>query len=88
MKIMYLRARRLETAISLYSLVRGSRPIHCVKKNSQSRVRRAGSGHQVFRRGTISSYQPYYVWKFGDFLCFVFFVVFVVLLLCNLNKIL
>jgi len=56
-----------------------------MKEASWSRVRRAGSGYQVFRRGITSSYWPYYVWEFGGFLYLTFFVV---SLLCNLNKIL
>jgi len=85
MKTTYLRARQLETAISLYSPARGSRTIYYVKENSWSRVRRVRSDHQVLGRGTTSSFQPYYVWEFGGFLCLTFFVVF---LLCNPNKIL
>jgi len=79
------RARWLKTTVSPYSPARDSRPIYHTKEDFQSRVRRAGSGHQVFRRDAASSYWSYYVWKFGDFLCLTFFVV---SLLCNLNKIL
>jgi len=82
---MYSRARQLEIATSFYSPERGSRTAYCVKEDSWSRVRGVGSSYQVFGRDAASSYQPYYVWKFGDFLCLTFFVV---SLLCNPNKIL
>ena len=70
-----LRARRLEIAIYLYSLARGLRPVYHVKEDSRSRVRRAGSSHQVFGRDAASLYQPYYVWNLGGFLCLTFFIV-------------
>jgi len=82
---MYSRARQLETTASLYSLAKGLRAIHHAKEDFRSRVRRAESGHQVFKRGVTSSFWPYYVWEFGDFLCLTFFIV---SLLCNPNKIL
>jgi len=63
---------------------RGSRPAYCVRENSWSRTRRVGSNHLVFGRSTVSSFWPCYVWKFRGFLCLTFFVV---LLLCNSNKI-
>jgi len=85
MKIMCSRARQLEIAISFYNLARGLRPIYYLEKNPRSRTRRVESGHLVFGKGTVSSFQPCYVWKFGGFLCLTFFVV---SLLCNLNKIL
>jgi len=50
-----------------------------------SRIRRVRSGNQVFGRGATSSYWSYCVWEFGDFFCLIFLVI---LLLCNLNKIL
>jgi len=37
------------------------------------------------QKGAVSSFPSYYLWEFGSFLCFFSFVV---LLLCNLNKIL
>jgi len=45
MKIIYSRARQLETAASLYSLARGLRTVYDVKEDSWSRVRRAESGY-------------------------------------------
>jgi len=56
-----------------------------MREDFWSRVRGAGSGHQVVRRGAASSFQPYYVWEFGGFLCLTFFIV---SLFCNPNKIL
>ena len=44
-----------------------------------------GSGSQVIGRGAVLSFHSYYLWEFGSFLCFFSFVV---LLLCNPNKIL
>ena len=85
MKTMCSRARRLKIAASLYSPAKGSRAIHCLEKNTQSRIRGVGSGNQVIGRGAISSFYSYYFWEFGSFLCFFSFVV---LLLCNPNKIL
>jgi len=85
MKIMCLRARQLEIAISVYSPARGSRSGHCVREDSWSRTRRVRSSHSVLGRSTVSSVQPYYVWEFRGFLCLTFFVV---SLLCNHNKIL
>ena len=84
-KTTYLRTKQLEITIFFYSLTRGLRTTYCAKEDSWSRVRGIGSGYQVFGRGATSSYQPYYVWEFGGFLCLTFFVV---LLLCNPNKIL
>jgi len=85
MKTTYSRTRQLEIATSLYSPEKGSRAIHCLEKNLQSRIRGVGSGSQVIRRGVISSFHSYYLWEFGSFLCFFSFVV---SLLCNPNKIL
>jgi len=55
-KTMYSRARQLEIAIFVYSLARGSRPVYHMREDSRSRIRRVGSSHQVFRKGTISSF--------------------------------
>jgi len=44
-----------------------------------------GSGSQVIGRGAVSLFHSYYLWEFVSFLCFFSFVV---LLLCNPNKIL
>jgi len=85
MKVRCSRARQLEIAVLFYSPTRGSRLIYCLEKNPRSRTKRIGSSHLVFGKGTISSFQPCYVWEFGGFLCLTFFVV---SLLCNLNKIL
>ena len=85
MKTMYLRARRLEITASLYNPAKGLRAIHCLEKNTQSRIRGVGSGSQVIGRGAISSFYSYYLWKFRSFLCFFSFIV---LLLYNPNKIL
>jgi len=85
MKITCLRVRQLEIAASLYDLSKGSRAIYCLEKNPRSRIREVGSGSQVIERGAISLFHSYYLWKFGCFLCFFSFVV---LLLCNPNKIL
>jgi len=43
MKTACLRARQLEIATYLYSLVRGLRPVYHAKEDSQSRVRRSSS---------------------------------------------
>jgi len=85
MKITCLRAKRLKIAIVLYSPSKGSRTIYCLEKNPRSRIRGVGSGSQVIGRGAVSSFSSYYLWEFGSFLCFFSFVV---LLLCNSNKIL
>jgi len=85
MKIMYLRARQLEIATSLYSLSKGLRAIYCLEKNPRSKIRGVGSGSQVIGRDAILSFPSYYLWEFGSFLCFFSFVV---VLLCNPNKIL
>ena len=45
MKIIYSRARQLETAASLYSPARGLRTVYDVKEDSWNRVRRAESGY-------------------------------------------
>jgi len=74
-----------KTTAFLYSPSKGLRAIYCVEKNSRSRIRGAGSGCSVFRRDTTLLFWPYYLWKFGGFLCLIFFVI---LLLCNPNKIL
>ena len=44
MKETRARARRLKTAVSAYSLSRGSRSDHHAGEGSQSRTKRAGSG--------------------------------------------
>ena len=85
MKTMCSRAKRLEITISLYSLVKGSRAIHCLEKNPRSRIREVESSNQVIERDAISLFHSYYLWEFGSFLCFFSFVV---SLLCNPNKIL
>jgi len=76
------RAKQLEIAVSIYSLERGSRSAYHAREDSQSRIRKVGSGYLVFGKGAISSFQPYYVWELGGFLCLTFFIV---SLLCNLN---
>ena len=85
MKTTCSRARQLEIAASPYSLAKGSRAIYCLEKNPRSRIKEVESGSQVIRRGTILLFHSYYLWKFRSFLCFFSFVV---LLLCNPNKIL
>ena len=85
MKTTRSKARRLEIAASLYSLAKGLRAIHCLEKNPQSRIRGVGSGSQVIGRDAVLSFHSYYLWEFGSFLCFFSFVL---LLLCNPNKIL
>jgi len=85
MKTICLRARQLKIAASLYSSAKGLRAIYCLEKNPQSRIRGVGSGSQVIRRDAVSLFHSYYLWEFGSFLCFFSFVV---LLLCNPNKIL
>ena len=85
MKIMCLRARQLKIAASLYSPLKGLRAIYCLQKNPRSRIRGVRSGSQVIERDAVSSFLSYYLWEFGSFLCFFSFVV---LLLCNPNKIL
>ena len=82
-KTMYSRARQLEIAISLYSLLKGSGAIYYLEKNPRSRISGVESSSQVIRRGTISSFYSYYLWEFGSFLCFFSFVV---SLICNPNK--
>ena len=54
-------------------------------EESRSRIRGVRSGSQVIERGTVLSFLSYYLWEFGSFLCFFSFVI---LLLCNPNKIL
>jgi len=85
MKTMCSQARQLEIAASLYGPAKGSRAIHCLEKNPQSRIRGVGSSSQVIERGAVSSFHFYYLWEFRSFLCFFSFVV---SLLCNPNKIL
>jgi len=85
MKITCLRARRLEIAVSVYNPKRGSRSAYLAREDSRSRTRRVESGHLVFGKGTVSLFQPYYIWEFRGFLCLAFFVV---SLFCNYNKIL
>jgi len=80
-----LRVRQLEIAASLYGPSKGSRAIYCSEKIPRSRIRGVGSGSQVIGKGTVLSFHSYYLWKFGSFL---YFFSFVVLLLCNSNKIL
>jgi len=79
------RVRQLEITVSLYCLSKGLRVIYCSEKNPRSRIRRAESGSQVIRRGAVLLFQSYYLWEFRGFLCLIFFVI---LLLCNPNKIL
>jgi len=45
MKIMHLRASKLEIAVSVYSLARGLRPVYHMREDSRSRIRRVGSGY-------------------------------------------
>jgi len=85
MKTTHSRTRQLEIATFLYGPAKGSRAIYCLEKNPWSRIREVGSGSQVIGRGAVSSFHSYYLWEFGSFLCFFSFVV---LLLCNPNKIL
>jgi len=80
-----LEGKRLEIAVSFYSPARGLRPVYCVREDSRSRTRRVGSGYPVFGRSAVSLFWLCYVWKYRGFLCLTFFVV---LLLCNHNKIL
>ena len=75
MKTTCSRARWLEIAASLYSPAKGSRAIHCLEKNTQSRIRGVGSGNQVIGRGAVSSFHSYYLWE-------VFFVSFLLLYYC------
>jgi len=82
---MGLRTRQLEIAIFFYYPARDLRVIDCAGKNPRSRTRKVGSSYQVLGRGAASSGWPYYIWEFGGFLCLIFFVV---LLLCNIKKIL
>ena len=74
-----------DCCLSLYGPSKGLRAIHCVEKNSKSRIRGAESSYQVFGRGAVLSFQSYYLWEFEGFFSLAFFVV---LLLCNPNKIL
>jgi len=73
MKTTCSRARQLEIAASHYSPAKGSRAIHCLEKNPQSRIREVGSGNQVIGRGAISSFYSYYLWEFGSFSLFLSF---------------
>ena len=84
-KTTHSRARQLEIAASLYGLSKDLRATYYSEKNPRSRIRGVGSGSQVIRRGTILSFHSYYLWEFGSFLCFFSFVI---LLLCDPNKIL
>jgi len=77
MKIMCLRTRQLEIAISVCSLARGLRPDHCAEKNSGSRVRGSRSGHPVFGKVPSHHYGPT---MFGN--SEVFFVLLSLLSLC------
>ena len=85
MKTICSRARRLKITTSLYGPSKGSRAVYCLEKIPRSRIREVESGSQVIGRGAVSSFPSYYLWEFGSFLCFFSFVV---LLLCNPNKIL
>jgi len=80
MKTTCLGARRLEITTSFYSPAKGLRAIHCLEKNTWSRIRGVGSGSQVIGRGAVSLFHSYYLWEFRSFLCFFSFVV---SLLCN-----
>ena len=73
MKTMCLRARRLEIATFLYGPAKGSRALHCLEKNTWSRIRGVESGSQVIGRGAVSSFHFYYLWEFGSFSLFLFF---------------
>jgi len=53
MKITHSRTRQLEIAVSIYHLVRGLRPDHCVRKDSWSRVGGLGSSCLVFGKGAV-----------------------------------
>ena len=85
MKRTRARTRQLKNAVSVYGPSRRSRPDHCVRKGSWSRIRMSGSGQLVSGRSAVPSLRPCQNWEFGGFLYLTFFVVF---LLCNHNKIL
>jgi len=85
MKTICLRARQLEITTSLYGPSKGSRAIYCSEKIPRNRIKGVGNSSQVIRRGAVLLFHSYYLWEFGSFLCFFSFVV---LLLCNPNKIL
>ena len=51
----------------------------------RSKIREVGSDNPVIRRDVVLLFHSYYLWEFGNFLCFFSFIV---SLLCNLNKIL
>jgi len=74
------RTKQLKIIASLYSPLKGSRAIYHIEGNFRSRIRGVKSSCQVLGKDTISSFWLYYLWEFGDF--------FVILLLCNPNKIL
>jgi len=73
MKTMYSKARRLKIATSLYGPAKGLRAIHCLEKNTWSRIRGVGSGSQVIGKGAVSLFHSYYLWEFGSFSLFLFF---------------
>ena len=75
MKRMRMRTRRLKTAVSVYGPSKGLRAIHCLEKNTQSRIRGVGSGSRVIGRSAVSSFHSYYLWE-------VFFVSFLLLYHC------
>jgi len=85
MKTTCSRVRQLEITTSFYGPSKGSRATCYSEKNPWSRIRGVGSGIQVIGRGAVSSFHSYHLWEFGSFFCFFSFVV---LLLCNPNKIL
>jgi len=67
MKTTCSRVRQLEIAVSFYSPAKGSRAIHCLEKNTWSRIRGVGSGSQVIRRGAVV--MPYkHLGKISDIL--------------------
>jgi len=72
---MQLGSRQCTTAASLYSPPIGLRVVHRVEGDFRSRTRGLESNRRVFRKGAVASFRPYYVWKFGGFLCSNFFVV-------------
>jgi len=82
---MHSRVRRLEIAISVYSLARGLRPDHHTEKNSGSRVRGLGSGHLVFGKA-LSHHCS--LTMFGNSEDFFVLISLLSHLLCNPHKIL
>ena len=56
MKIMCLRARRLEIAVSVYNPEKDSRSAYLTREDSRSRTRRVESEHLVFGKSAVSSF--------------------------------